>query len=269
MTAVPYNNYDIIFKSLTNMFQNKALTFFGLDTARIVRAEPTELPQIKVEDRRMDFVFYLEDDTYLHMEFQTTASKENLERFKVYDVAFYDQKKKDINTVVIYGAGITSTLEKLDHGSVKYETKAVYMNDYDGDQIYNKLLHEVENCKSLEDIDQLNLILLPLMRSNVDKSQRAIEAVELAKKIKDERQQTFLIGSLVGITDKFIDKEYVSKMMEVLRMARVLQELYAEAESKGLEKGRIDGIAEGEINGRIKNSREVIKEYLEVKVWFL
>ena len=63
-------------------------------------------------------------------------------------------------------------------------------------------------------------------------------------------------------------------------MARVLQELYSEAEAKGMEKGRneginqgrtegrIEGVAEGEAIGKIKKSREVIREYLEARFGF-
>lgn len=250
--SVPRNNYDIIIKFLTRMFAHKTLDFYGINTAPVVRAEPTDLPQVKVEERRMDFVFYLADDSYLHLEFQTTASVADLERFKVYDVALYEQKKKTIHTVVIYGAGIGKAPETLDHGSVKYITQAVYRDRYDGDKIYRELVDKVNRGAALSDIDRLNLIFLPLMKSATGKSQRAIEAVELAGKIPDEQQQMLLIGCLVGISDKFIDKEYVRKMMEVLRMTRVFQEIYAE----------------GRAEGRVEGKQEVVRDYLDMKFGF-
>jgi hypothetical protein len=80
--------------------------------------------------------------------------------------------------------------------------------------------------------------------------------VEAAKKIMDERQREFLIGSLIGITDKFIDEEYVTKLMEVLRMTRVMREAFNE------------GVAEGEIIGMLKKSRQVILDYLDAKYGF-
>jgi len=104
--VISYNNYDIIFKSLTNMFSSQSLEFYGLKTAPILRAEPADLPQIKIDERRMDFVFYLVDDTYLHIEFQTTFKKEDMDRFKLYDALLYEEKKKPVYTAIIYGAGI-------------------------------------------------------------------------------------------------------------------------------------------------------------------
>jgi len=254
--AVSRHNYDIIFKSLTETFADRTLKMFGIDTVPIVRAEKTELPRIEIDERRMDFVFYLADDSYLHLEFQTTSGVENLERFKLYDATLYQKRKKKIQTAVVYGAGVEGAPEALDHGSIKYRVQNIYMGRYDGDAIYRGLLVKVERQEGLEEIDQLNLIFLPLMKSSVDRSLRAIDAVEVAKKIKDERQQDFLIGSLVGITDKFIDREYVKKLMEVLRMTRVGRELYNE------------GIAEGRVEGKISTKKEDIKDYLDARFGF-
>ena len=55
--SVTHSNYDVIFKYLTEMFEDKALTFYGLETPPIVRAEKTDLPNIRVDERLMDFVF--------------------------------------------------------------------------------------------------------------------------------------------------------------------------------------------------------------------
>ena len=82
--------------------------------------------------------------------------------------------------------------------------------------------------------------------------------------MKNQRQQIFLIGSLVGISDKFIDKQYVGDLMEVLRMTMVGQALFEEGVEKGYSEGELIGITKG----KIQNSREVIKEYLNAKYGF-
>lgn len=262
--VISHHNYDIIFKSLTGTFAEQTLEIFGVNTAPIKWAEKTELPQIKIDERRMDFAFYLADDTYLHLEFQFTSCTENLERFMLYDTALYEARKKNIHTVVIYGGSIKNAQDYLDHGSVKYQVQNVYMYQYDGDATYQELQNKIEQQERLAETDQLKLIFLPLMKNSVNKSQRAIEAVELAKLVRDEQQQTFLIGTLVGITDKFIDKEYVRRLMEVLRMTKVGRELYNEGITEGMAEGELIGIAKGKMASR----REVIKDYLEAKFGF-
>ena len=93
---------------------------------------------------------------------------------------FYDKKKKTINTAIIYGCGIESVPDKLNHGSLHYDVTNVYMCEYNGDKIYEELMEKVQNHDQLSETDQLNLIFLPLMSSSVDKSRRAIEAIEVA-----------------------------------------------------------------------------------------
>ncbi|KDE47531.1 hypothetical protein DI43_08920 [Geobacillus sp. CAMR12739] len=73
------------------------------------------------------------------------------------------------------------------------ETQAVFMKDYDGDQIMKQLKTKIENNEELTERDELNLIFLPLMKSTVDCSERAIEAVELAQKITDPEKPIPLI----------------------------------------------------------------------------
>jgi len=247
--SIAYNNYDIIFRSMTEQFKEKALDFYGIHTAPIVRVEAAELPTITVSDRRMDFLFLLADDTYLHLEFQTTFREQDIDRFLQYDVTAYEKYKKPIQTVVIYGADVEDALESKNYGSVTYETKAVFMKNYNGDQIIQSLWAKVESGEELTELDELHLVFLPLMRSSVSRSERAIETVELAKRITDEARQFRLLATIIAISDKFIDEEYVEKLMEVLKMAKVLREIEKRAELKG----------------RILESQQAIKKYLKAR----
>lgn len=247
--SIAHNNYDIIFRSMTEQFKEKALDFYGIHVAPIVRVEPTDLPIIAVNDRRMDFLFLLADDTYLHLEFQTTFREHDLDRFLQYDVSAYEKYKKPIHTVVIYSANVDNAPRSKNYGSIKYETQAVFMKDYDGDQIMKQLKTKIENNEELTERDELNLIFLPLMKSTVDCSKRAIEAVELAQKITDPEKQFRLLSTIIAVSDKFIDEKYVERLMEAIKMVRVLRELEKRAELKG----------------RIFESQQAIKKYMKAR----
>ncbi|MEK4127811.1 MULTISPECIES: hypothetical protein [Anoxybacillus] len=245
-TDIAYNNYDIIFRNMTAQFKEKVLDFYGIRTAPIVRVEATDLPTIAVNDRRMDFLFLLADDTYLHLEFQTTFDEKDLDRFLQYDVSAYERYKKPIKTVVIYGADVEKVSEQKSYGSVQYEAQAVLMKKYNGDAIIQNLWTKVENGEELTDLDELHLIFLPLMRSSLNRSERAIETVEIAKRIKNEEKQVRLLATIIAVSDKFIDKEYVEKLMEVLSMARVIRM--------------------AEERARINESQQAIKKYLSARL---
>lgn len=252
---IPNQNYDIIFKAMTEQFGQKALDFYGIHTAPIDRVEPSNLPRVNLSERRMDFVFSLTDGTYLHLEFQTTYNRRDLERFKLYDAALYEKKQRNIQTYVIYGADVKKAEERLSHGSIQYYAKAIYMKDFDGDMIFDKLMKKVQNQHTLTDEEQLQLIFLPLMNTRKERTNLAIETVNLTKKLADEDQSFRLMSTVIAISDKFLDNTYANKMMEVLRMTRVFRKIYEE----GAEYGKAEGIAKGIAEGK----QEDMKLYLE------
>lgn len=186
---VAYHNNDIILKYMSEAFKDTALTFYGLDTPKIKAVIPTELPVLEVSEEAMDFVFLLEDDTYLHLEFQTTKGYGNLKRFLLYDARLLKKSNKKIRTAVIYSADINNAENRLDAGSIKYNIENIFMKKYNGDKIYLEIKRKIEQSIELSDLDKLNLIFLPLMSNSTDKNKSAVKAVELAKEIKDEEKR--------------------------------------------------------------------------------
>ena len=53
-----------------------------------------------------------------------------------------------------------------------------------------------------------------------NKNEMGIKAVELASPIHDDKEKVLYSGGIVGISDRFIDKEYVLKLKEILKMTR-------------------------------------------------
>jgi len=240
---ISYHHKDIIFKSLTEIFANRVLNFYDINTAPIMRVEPANLPTITVKEKAMDFAFYLADDSYLHLEFQSTQGIEELERFMEYDVALYRKHHKTIHTYVVYGAGIAQAPSVLNCGSIIYQAKGIFMDRYDGDQLFVALGQKIRSGSSLDELEQMQLAFLPLMKSSHTKQERAVETIELASMILDETQKIFLTGCVIAISDNFIDREYTQKILEVLRMSKVLRALEEEAR----DEGRIEGRAEGSL----------------------
>lgn len=238
---IPHHNYDVIFKAVIERFKDNALEFYGVHVPPIVDVEPTELSKVEINTRKMDFVFRLADETYLHLEFQTSRKEDDLLRFLSYDVGLYTKRKRNIRTVIIYGADVEEAPDMLSIGSIQYQVQCVFMSAYDGDAVMRELWHKVQSGDMLTEIDQLNLIFMPLMPSKIGRSERAIEAVKMAESVQDEAVKLSLLGSIIGITARFIDKEYVRKIVEVLRMNEVYRELFHSIEEEALLIGEIKG----------------------------
>ena len=73
-TEITLHSNDVIMKAMAETFRDKTLSLFGLDTAKIIGVIPTILPVLEVKENRIDYIFLLEDNTLLHLEFQTAVN---------------------------------------------------------------------------------------------------------------------------------------------------------------------------------------------------
>ncbi|WP_157796447.1 hypothetical protein [Bacillus sp. FJAT-45037] len=130
-----------------------------------------------------------------------------------------------------------------------------------------QLWTKIENGEKLTEIDELNLIFVPLMKSEANRSERAIETVELVKRIDNEDQQMKLMSAIIAISDKFIEKEYVEKLMEVLSMARVMKLAEERAEQRTeirIQQDNIVSYLKGRFGIDVKQIQEEVKKITEI-----
>lgn len=80
MSIMDYNKVeDSVLKRAMEIFQQSAVSFFNIGTKIIAPAE-TEIKNIEIKTGYTDYLFYTEDGSYLHFEFQTSATRCNLKR---------------------------------------------------------------------------------------------------------------------------------------------------------------------------------------------
>jgi len=61
---------------MSELFKDVTLEYYELNLPKIISVKPTELPVINVSDKTMDFVFELEGNSLLHLEFQPHGRKQ-------------------------------------------------------------------------------------------------------------------------------------------------------------------------------------------------
>ncbi|ACQ51413.1 hypothetical protein [Clostridium botulinum] len=226
--GITYQAKDVLFKTLSEMFKDKALIMYGLDYPKIVEMLPNEFPEVKADERRADSIFLLEDGSILLLEYESNNRiTENMYKYIDYVLRisrkYYEENKsiKKINVAVIYASNIERAEDHFNIGSVGIDVKSVFMKNYDGDTIYKEVEQKIKDGINLKDIDLMNLILLPLMKSIKDKHELIKDTIELAKEVKDEKNQYFIIAGVLTSTDKFIDEKYANTVRGWLRMTKV------------------------------------------------
>ncbi|GAB7057445.1 MULTISPECIES: hypothetical protein [unclassified Paenibacillus] len=83
------SNHDKWVRSVVQAFGNYFLIAFGIESKRIVEHIPTEILTIRGEKHIIEDLFWLEDDTLLHIEYQLSPNPEDLDRLFL-DLMWYD-----------------------------------------------------------------------------------------------------------------------------------------------------------------------------------
>jgi len=251
---------DAVFKKAMEVFKDGAAEFFNLDVKIIAPAE-TEIKNIDIKTNAMDYLFYTDDDKYLHFEFQTTKKKDDISRFLYYDSSLYYKSKKKITTIVVYSSEINDVVTKLDCGSIKYDIKSFYMSSFDGDVKLQNIKDKVDNNIELTEQDIITLSFIPLMSSEKSKSQITLESIEIAKNINDNKEKNNCLMLLYALFDKFGDDVSKKRFKEVVSMTDVGRMIYEEGMEEGIEKGIEKGKTDLLIRQLIKKFKIVPDEY--------
>lgn len=100
------NYEDLIMKRAMDIFAEEGLKFFGINK-KVKELGPTELVVLESKNMFMDYTFLMEDNSFIHFEFQTTNKRNiDLRRFRLYEALLSHQTEKDVITYVVYSGNI-------------------------------------------------------------------------------------------------------------------------------------------------------------------
>ena len=248
--GITYSNKDVLFKVLSQLYQNKSLAVYGLDIPRIKRMLTTSYPTVTAKEHRGDNCFLLENDALYIQEYESTVEPaRDFIKYTTYICLVVEQLRKEgiaIKEViigVIYTGDITSAPAVYDIGALRVQVKQVFLSKFNTESIYTAIKAKIISSESLSDEDILQLIVLPLTQPDKPLKQKLIEdTITLARQIPDESQQLFAVAGILTATDKFIDRAYSDKIKEWIKMtkvARLFEEEKIEAVNKAVNESRL------------------------------
>ncbi len=262
---MPRKAEDIIMKNVFDLLKGDALKFFGIDK-KIVAPARTELNFVELKTNINDNVYLLEDDTFIHLEFQTTNKRDDIRRFMASDAVLFYKEDKPIKTIVVYSADIDHALINLDGGSIKYELEAFYMIALDGDILYNEVKKKVDHHEPLSKQDLMSIVLLPIMKSKSDKLTRIRKSIELSKQIDDTDAKLQTQAMLYLFAEKFVnDSAQLGKLKELLNMTAIA-EMMLKDERVEIAKNALKEGASIEFTRRITGLDESTIKHLQAEL---
>ncbi|SFD06809.1 hypothetical protein [Butyrivibrio sp. YAB3001] len=189
----------------------------------------------------MDNLFYLEDGSYMIVDYESEFKRSNMIKYMSYIVRvtkrLYNEHKKypKIRMLVLYTGDVRrgSTQPVMNLGCGAFSITEAFLSELDANDIWNRATLMVESSGMLGSREIMEIIIYPLIFAKIEDKQNAIrKVIELVRKIKDENARTFVFKCLVVFTDKIIRSEDAEKIKEALMMTQVEKLIYDEAAVK-------------------------------------
>ncbi len=230
---------DLIMKKAMDVFAEEGLKFFGIDK-KVKDSSSTEIVVLEAKNLHMDYTFLMEDDTYIHVEFQTTdKGKDDLRRFRAYESLLSFQTSKDVVTYVVYSNAIHNPKYILQTGINEYNVKAISMYDRDGDIVIKEIEEKLNNNSEVTKQDLVALTFTPIMSGKLTKLDRIIKSIRIVKKIENEYRYD-IESMLYAFADKFLDGKDLEKVKEEISMTKLGEMLVEDGIKKGKEEQATD-----------------------------
>ena len=242
---------DLIMKKAMDVFAEEGLKFFGINQ-KVKDSSSTEIVVLEALNLHMDYTFLMEDDTYIHFEFQTTnKGKKDLRRFRAYEALLSLQKEKDVTTYVVYSNNIKKAMSSLETGISKFNVKSIFMCEKNGDLIFEELEKKINNKEKLTKQELISLAFTPIMGGKLTKAEKIIKSIRIVKS-SDSEYKYDIESMLYAFADKFLQGKDLQKVKEEISMTELGRMLIEDGRTEGRIEGRIEGRTEGRTEGKIE-----------------
>ena len=260
-----YHKQDILFKGLAHAFIPDLFEYLEmlekehnenykpLPCKKIKSLHSGELLTDRYRSLLMDFVYLMEDDSYLHYEhFSKNLSYYDIDRTLNYDVELHMENDEALVDSIIISTGDSSKSKT----SVKYSNfnsyapaKVLFLKDYDGDKRLNNLRNNIKNNNELTSFDGLDIMLIPFFNTTMDSEEVVIELCKLANEIPNltEKQEDRLFWGLWLTTEIFIPDEKKLEKVRTMTLLNgknineILHKKEYEIREESIEEGREEG----------------------------
>ncbi|MDK2587337.1 hypothetical protein QOZ83_15935 [Romboutsia sedimentorum] len=225
------NYEDLIMKRAMDIFAQDGLKFFGIDK-KVKEPGPTELVVLNTKNMFMDYTFLMEDDTYIHFEFQTTnKNTTDLRRFRGYEALLSHQTGKDVITYVVYSGNIINANDTLETGINKFKVNTISMASKNGDDVFDYICDKINKGISLSKDDIISLSFIPIMGGKVSKLDRILNTIKVLKDI-DNTYRHDVESIIYAFANKFLSGKDLDRVKEELKVTELGKSLIDEGKKE-------------------------------------
>lgn len=232
-----WHHEDLAMKTAAQYFGEELLPLLGI-RGEMEYIAPTETVKLETRQFYQDFNYAMKEGSWVHLEFESDEiTREDLKRFREYEAATSRAYKVDIVTYVICSADVKKLRSELKSGINTYCVEVIRLKGKDADRLFKAIEEKKAKGGALLKSDLVPLLLTPLMSGSLEIGERIIKSLKILRTaeapitpLELEKMQAVLYT----FADKFLDKNKLAKVREVIKMT-LLGEMLV---NDGIELGR-------------------------------
>lgn len=215
--------YDVIeykaFKEAMEVFSKKGLEYFGINkkVKAIGNREPVQLDD---KDIHMKYTFLLEDDTYVHFDFQTEDRKTSLKKIRLHERLLSYQTSKNVATYIIYTGNISKVKSDLTDGINDYNETPILMYYKSTNNILSSIKTKLSNGVAISNNDLFDLAFVPIIGKDKDMLSNLEKTILIVKQLNIE-EKTSIESILYVLVANVLRGVNLPKCMKVFKMTEL------------------------------------------------
>ena len=247
-------------RTLRELFHEVPRTLIKLLVNKEIK-EVLETSFPKVEERRVDLLTRLEDDTLFHLEIQSINDTLMPKRMLKYASLIYESYDEFPFQMVLYvGDRDIKILSKINEKNLRYNYEVRDIRDFD--------------CSKLIESEDITDNIIAILCNIKDFDKLFVKLQEKLLKLDNKRREDYLrkLFYLLRLRPN-IHKRYKAKKQEELAMPFIIEKerdpLYKDGLQKGIEKGIEKGKEEGlkkVEETRFTIAKKMLKQNLDIKM---
>ena len=146
--SITHKNKDVMFKVLSQHYQDKSLAVYGLNLPKIKQLLPSDYPAVTATEIYADNVFLLEDDSLLILEYESDPKQDDFLKYNSYVINALRRLRKGsiivkkVIIAVIYTGDIKTYASEFDIGALRIRIEQVFLSRFDTNEMYSEMIKE-------------------------------------------------------------------------------------------------------------------------------
>lgn len=228
--SISYQAKDVFSKVMADLFKGESFAPFGIDLPMIVDAQSTNLPAVEANELRMDNLFYLEDDSYAIVDYESEYSVRSKLKYLGYLARVAKRLYNDngriprIRLIVLYTADVKrgSTDPVIELGCGTITITEGFLSEMDGEAVWNKAAKDTAEGVSLDTEAIIKLMVYPLSFGSLKEKQEAVHRViSLVDNMADDKEKGFILSGMMVFGDKVIDPKDADEIRRRIMLTKV------------------------------------------------